>query len=88
MVSPFYGIGYYSDVIAGHERPDTWPLATAFAILWIGVYGAAAAVLGIAARDTFDRCLGRMPETPIVPPYVRRGWKPRQKPVAAILDEV
>jgi ABC-type transport system involved in multi-copper enzyme maturation permease subunit len=88
MVSPFFGIGYYSDVIAGHERPETWPLATGFAVFWIAVYGMAAVVLGIAARDTFDRCLGRMSERPIVPPYVRGGWKPKRKPAAVILDEV
>jgi ABC-type transport system involved in multi-copper enzyme maturation permease subunit len=88
MVSPFFGIGYYSDVVAGHERPETWPLATGFALFWIAVYAMSALVLGIAARDTFDRCLGRMPERPIVPPYVGRGWKPRRKPAAVILDEV
>jgi hypothetical protein len=88
MVSPFFGIGYYSDLIAGHEPSVAWPIATGFALFWIVVYSALALALGIAARSTFDRCLGRMPDQPTVPPYVRSSRKPKPKPAMAILDEV
>ena len=35
----------------------TWPL------IWIGVYSAIALILAIATLRTFDRCLGRVPES-------------------------
>ncbi len=39
-----------------HDDP-TWPL------IWIGVYSAIALILAFATLRTFDRCLGRVPES-------------------------
>jgi ABC-type transport system involved in multi-copper enzyme maturation permease subunit len=88
MVSPFFGVGFYSDTIRGGGRPEMWELATFFAFFWIVLYSIAAIVLAIATRETFDRCLGRMPERPVVPPYARRGWTPERKPAVAIVDDL
>jgi ABC-type transport system involved in multi-copper enzyme maturation permease subunit len=89
MGSPFWGIGVLT--IAVVERivpPDVWPSVGVAALYWIVIDCTAAALLMAATRHTFDRCLGRMPERPIVPPHVPRGWKPQPKPAAVILDEV
>ena len=40
----------------GHGDPF-WPL------IWIGVYSAIALILAVATLRTFDRCLGRLPES-------------------------
>ena len=39
-----------------HDDP-TWPL------IWIGVFSAIALILAFATLRTFDRCLGRVPES-------------------------
>jgi ABC-type transport system involved in multi-copper enzyme maturation permease subunit len=74
LASPFYGIyattewasrwSYGSDSFfsRGFGRPlvendPTWPL------IWIGVYSAIALILAFATLRTFDRCLGRVPES-------------------------
>jgi ABC-type transport system involved in multi-copper enzyme maturation permease subunit len=88
MISPFMGVGYFSDMIAGHGPNDELLLASWFAFFWTAVYTAAAALLAIATRSTFNRCLGRMPEGNAAPPYGRRGWKPPPKPAVAVLEEV
>jgi hypothetical protein len=88
MVSPFFGVGYYSDVIAETRRSNAWEVATSFAIFWTLFYGTVAIMLGLATLRTFDRALGRMPERLVVPPYVQMRWRPRRKPAMPILDEV
>jgi ABC-type transport system involved in multi-copper enzyme maturation permease subunit len=74
LASPFFGIyattewaarwSYGSDSYYawGAGRPlarndPTWPL------IWIGVYSAIALILALATLRTFDRCLGRVPES-------------------------
>src|SRR5204863_9612119 len=42
-----------------HDDPS-WPL------IWIGVHSAIALILAFATVRTFDRCLGRVPESPRV----------------------
>jgi ABC-type transport system involved in multi-copper enzyme maturation permease subunit len=88
MVSPFMGIGFFSDLIAGNGPTDEWWLASRFAFFWTAVYAAAAAALAIATRATFDRCLGRMPEGSVVPSHLPRHWKPKRKPAVAVIDEL
>jgi ABC-type transport system involved in multi-copper enzyme maturation permease subunit len=68
MVSPFFGIGFFSAVIAGPPGPNEWPDVAFWAFFWIICYSIAASVLLAATLKSFDRCLGRMPE--------RRGWPP------------
>ncbi|MBX6314209.1 MAG: ABC transporter permease [Isosphaeraceae bacterium] len=74
MASPFWGIGFFSDVIMGGEPAGRWPYYVAWAIVWIAVYTGAAIGLWFATLRTFDRCLGRMPEGPDPPP--RRHERP------------
>jgi hypothetical protein len=88
MVSPFFGVGFYTDVIGRGGPAEIWPVSTFFALVWIAVYAAAAFVLAIAARESFDRCLGRMPEQPVMPALVGTSGKPRRKPAVALVDEV
>ena len=75
LASPFFGIyattewasrwsyasfNTYSPLGSGpplaHGDPS-WPL------IWIGVYSAIALILAVATLRTFDRCLGRVPES-------------------------
>jgi ABC-type transport system involved in multi-copper enzyme maturation permease subunit len=87
MVSPFFGIGYFSDVIAGHEPRHMWPATAAFALLWTAVYGAIACFLFLATLATFDRCLGRIPDRVVVAPQAPVDRKPKRKAAVAILDD-
>jgi hypothetical protein len=88
MASPFFGVGVLSDVTVNPRGPDTmWPAVAIAAAFWIAVYGTATAVLLIATRDTFDRCLGRMSDRPSVPRRAPVDWKPKPKPVPAMLGE-
>ena len=48
--------GWGSGPPLAHDEP-TWPL------IWIVVYSAAALILTSATLRTFDRCLGRVPES-------------------------
>jgi hypothetical protein len=74
LASPFFGVyattewasrwSYGSDnfFTRGFDRPlanydPTWPL------IWIGAYSAIALILTFATLRTFDRCLGRVPES-------------------------
>ena len=74
LASPFFGIyattewasrwsyasknfsGWGSGPPLAHDDP-TWPL------FWIGIYSATALILTFATLRTFDRCLGRVPES-------------------------
>jgi ABC-type Na+ efflux pump permease subunit len=87
MVSPFMGIGLFSDVIAGHGPGDAWPKAAGFAVLWTFVYGANACFLFLATLATFDRRLGRIPDRVAVAPQKRVELKTKRKPAVAILDD-
>ena len=69
IASPYFGVatmtglagqlffsGYNSNEVSDSPSTYTW------AALWILAYGSIAAVLALAARATFDRCLGRVAE--------------------------
>ena len=69
LASPFFGIyattewasrGSFTDYSrASLSRGDQlWPL------IWMGVYSTIALILAVATLRTFDRCLGRLPESP------------------------
>jgi ABC-type transport system involved in multi-copper enzyme maturation permease subunit len=51
---PFFSRGFGRPLL---ENDPTWPL------IWIGVYSAIALILAFATLRTFDRCLGRVPES-------------------------
>jgi ABC-type transport system involved in multi-copper enzyme maturation permease subunit len=51
---PFFSRGFGRALI---EDDPTWPL------IWIGVYSSIALILAFATLRTFDRCLGRVPES-------------------------
>ena len=87
MGSPLLGITLLSLALAEASPPDFWPRAAVAAACWIAVYATAAAVLMVATRYTFDRCLGRIPDRPIVPPVVPDAGRPKWKPAPAILDD-
>jgi ABC-type transport system involved in multi-copper enzyme maturation permease subunit len=56
----WYGSGSYYGWGSGRPLVDhdpTWPL------IWIGVYAAIALILAFATLRSFDRCLGRVPES-------------------------
>lgn len=63
MASPFFGTGMLTALMV--ERGGPWQAqCRAGALVWIVVYTLAALLLYVATLVTFDRCLGRVPETP------------------------
>lgn len=72
MASPYLGIRTTTALAAhfnfyGPNHPgyiDGAGYAYAWAFTWLIIYGAIAAALTLATRLSFDRCMGRAPETP------------------------
>ncbi len=64
-ISPFWGTGFYSAVIAGTGGPaDMYRVMIGWSIFWMLAYSTTAAALLAATLATFNRCLGRMDEGP------------------------
>jgi hypothetical protein len=85
MVSPFFGVGFFSAVIAGPPGPQEWPAVIFWAFFWCIVYGIAATVLLHATLKSFDRCLGRIPDR-----WLWSGspiWATRRRKLARLIVE-
>jgi ABC-2 type transporter len=65
--SPLYGVLFATHVVAAgsHNMPGSPPDIWTGCFLWAAVLGAAATALFAIVVATFDRCLGRMPESVI-----------------------
>jgi ABC-type transport system involved in multi-copper enzyme maturation permease subunit len=87
MVSPFFGVGYFSAVIQQNSRPEQYLLALAWAVIWTAAYTTAAGIFLGATLASFDRCLGRISEPSAFPRPVA-GWKRPPKPVPALGEEL
>jgi hypothetical protein len=73
MASPFFGVGYFSAMI-GAPGFNNYEQVVAAAIFWCVVYFTAAGGLLAATLLTFDRCLGRVPDRPVVPRLRPSAW--------------
>jgi ABC-type transport system involved in multi-copper enzyme maturation permease subunit len=87
MASPPYGVGALCAGIMENGRMDIWPGSAVAAVFWTCVYAAAAALLLVATRATFDRRLGRISELPELPRSTRAARLPKRKPAPFVLDE-
>jgi ABC-type transport system involved in multi-copper enzyme maturation permease subunit len=78
MGSPLYGTPLATMAVSPAERfiGENSTLVTVGSVLWTLIYGAAAALLFAATLATFDRCLGRIPETPdpMLPSPRKKPW--------------
>jgi ABC-type transport system involved in multi-copper enzyme maturation permease subunit len=73
--SPIMGI-MFPTIAMRVFTPREWPMIVAWWSLWIAVYAIVAASLCWATVLTFDRCLGRIPDTP--------RWKPTPVPISGV----